>query len=113
MNYKTYQEEIKGKGQFYAFEVCPYFHYEKWSARTFIVSDQVESITVITHYRKAIATILPKQGTVEETIEKHFAILQTIVGVLAPCLTIFEQGKKVKTINEPLFAIKKSAGVVG
>ena len=100
VNVNTFKKKILNKGDFKEYIITPYASKESHFRAVLITSDKVEEPTLLTHYNKKIALILPPRERAYETIKENIEIISEHTGIEASYLGLFTIDNKL------LFTIK-------
>ena len=100
VNVNTFKKKILNKGDFKEYIITPYASKESHFRAVLITSDKVEAPTLLTHYNKKIALILPPRERAYETIKENIEIISEHTGIEASYLGLFTIDNKL------LFTIK-------
>ena len=100
VNVSTFKKKILNKGDFKEYIISPYASKESHFRAVLITSDKVEEPTLLTHYNKKIALILPPRERTYETIKENIEIISEHTGIEASYLGLFTIDNKL------LFTIK-------
>lgn len=97
MNVSEFKKQILRNSNYEELNVFPYSSNElKAYATVIVVSDGVDEVTDVYHYKKRIATIIPMKGTIQESFEAYRDEIISRQHVMATYFSVYSfKGEKL------------------